>query len=86
MNIGNITSNGMNLDINGTQMKCEIYEKEIERLNNIIDELEKYVNSKIIYLKDSNELDEDTILYCLHKRDVYKEILDKLKELKENKK
>lgn len=44
MNIGNITSNGMNLTENGRFMQIELYEKEIKRLNNIITKL-KLCNS-----------------------------------------
>ena len=53
--------------------------EEIYRLNNIIDELEKYLNQEIIEWQDASDLwtkaqvQEDRI------------VLDKLKELKENK-
>ena len=47
----------------------EEYKKEIDRLNNIINELEKWIESKI-----------DTVKY-----NSFDEVLDKLKELKENK-
>lgn len=37
MHVENITSNAMSLDRNGQSMLIQVYEKEIERLNNIID-------------------------------------------------
>lgn len=37
MYVENITSNAMSLDRNGQSMLIQVYEKEIERLNNIID-------------------------------------------------
>lgn len=56
---------------------CEEKDKEIERLNNIIDELEKYLEQEIIVFQD--EYDEFT------KAQVQEDkiILEKLKELKE---
>ena len=36
MNVENITSNAMSLDRNGQLMLIQVYEKEIDRLNNII--------------------------------------------------
>ena len=57
-------------------------DKEIERLNNIIDELENWClswkeNDKYCYLSSN---DKDKCRY-----DIWKEVLDKLKELKEGK-
>lgn len=37
MHVENITSNAMSLDRNGQSMLIQVYEKEIERLNNMID-------------------------------------------------
>ena len=79
MNIGNITSNNMNLTENGRFMQIEIYEKEIERLNNIINELEEWClswkeNDKYCYLASN---DKDKCRY-----DIWEEVLDKLQELK----
>ena len=37
MYVENITSNAMSLDRNGQSMLIQVYEKEIDRLNNIID-------------------------------------------------
>ena len=37
MHVENITSNAMSLDRNGQSMLIQVYEKEIDRLNNIID-------------------------------------------------
>ena len=52
--------------------------KELNRLNNIIDELENYLNSKIITIIDPKIIRDERV-------DVLYEVLDKLKELKENK-
>lgn len=57
-------------------------EDEIDRLNNIINELEKWClswkeNDKYCYLASN---DKDKCRY-----DIWEEVLDKLKELKENK-
>ena len=45
MHIENITSNGMSLDRNGQSMLIQVYEKEINRLNNIINEAIGFTNS-----------------------------------------
>ena len=37
MYVENITSNAMSLDRNGQSMLIQVYEKEIDRANNIID-------------------------------------------------
>ena len=47
MNIGNITSNNMNLTENGRFMQIELYEKEIKRLQNII----KDIKSQLEYIE-----------------------------------
>lgn len=76
MNIENITSDKMGLSINGMQMQIEVYEKEIQRLNNIINELEKWLKEK-------------QALYGINQQGfswgVAGDCLDKLKELKERK-
>ena len=60
--------------------------KENKKLTNNWNELEEYIRNKFLYYSDNTrELDEDTILYCLHKKDVYREVLDKMKEIKEGK-
>ncbi len=46
--------------------------KEIDKLNNVINELEKWLNNQ-------------TIISLKYETGYYKEVLDKLKELKENK-
>ena len=56
-------------------MLIQVYEKEIDRLNNIIDGLEKWIK------EDVKEEKPDLYFQVLRKID----ILDKLKELKENK-
>ena len=53
--------------------------EEIDRLNNIINELEKWINKNI---NDINTYFENTPFGV---EDTYKEVLDKLKALKENK-
>jgi len=57
----------------------ELQEKEIDRLNNIINELEKHLNQEILEWKDNND---DWIKAQVQEDKI---ILDKLKELKENK-
>lgn len=52
---------------------------EISRLNNIINELEKYLEENIEYYSD-----DEYGLQLTDKGDYYTRILDKLKELKEN--
>lgn len=46
--------------------------KEIDKLNNVINELEKWLNNQ-------------TMISLKYETGYYKEVLDKLKELKENK-
>ncbi len=74
MNIENLTSDDMTLTYNGLTMQKNIYEQEIERLNNIINELEKWLKEK-------------QILYGINQQGftwgVCGEALDKLQELKE---
>ena len=66
------------------ELTIEEKDKEIEKLNNIINELEKYINKEFYVVGDSPEGSffegYDTCLI-----EMKKEILDKLKELKENK-
>ena len=73
MHVENITSNAMSLDRNGQSMLIQVYEKEIDRLNNIINELEKWIKENNLgEYRTENVVDTD-------------ELLDKLKALKENK-
>ena len=89
MHVENITSNAMSLDRNGQSMLIQVYEKEIERLNNIINELEKDINenikvndgSIICGLSSNSERKE-----CRVENEAYYNILNKLKELKEDNK
>ena len=62
MNIGNITSNNMNLTENARFMQIELYEKEIERLQNIIKEIRYYIVTHKLYnfKYDEEELFEIT--------------------------
>lgn len=71
MHIENISYDKMSLDRNGQSMLIQVYEKEIERLNNIINELEKYL---------FNDLQE------YGGGGYVQEIYDKLKALKEDNK
>lgn len=86
MHVENITSNAMSLDRNGQSMLIQVYEKEIDRLKNIINGLEKYCNEEIIdYDKaiDSKILSEiDRDRYEAEKV-CFLDMLDKLKALKE---
>ena len=75
MHVENITSNAMSLDRNGQSMLIQVYEKEIDRLNNIIEELEKYIGQEW-YCFDNESIEFK----------VARDVLDKLKELKENNK
>lgn len=47
MHVENITSNAMSLDRNGQSMLIQVYEKEINRLNNIINEAKEECKSVI---------------------------------------
>ena len=62
-----------------TKDKIELLLNETERLNNIINELEEYLEKEWLEWKDV----EDSVVK--HEAQAYKNILDKLKELKENK-
>lgn len=76
MHVENITSNAMSLDRNGQSMLIQVYEKEIDRLNNIIDELEKWL---IEHIDEYREMEQDAMFE-------FRLVLDKLKTLKENNK
>lgn len=67
MNIGNITSNNMNLTENGRFMQIEIYEKEIERLNNIIKEVREYINWRLEEHQDMYKYQMEELLEILDK-------------------
>ena len=87
MHVENITSNAMSLDRNGQSMLIQVYEKEIDRLNNIINELEKILKEEVKELYNEENpvlLDETYIKYATERKMAYMYILDKLKELKEN--
>ena len=55
MNIGNITSNNMNLNTSGKDMQIELYEKEIDRLNNIINETRRILGQYAHYSTPTKE-------------------------------
>ena len=76
MYVENITSNAMSLDRNGQSMLIQVYEKEIDRLNNIINELEKYL---IEHIDEYRDMEQDAMFE-------FGLVLDKLKTLKENNK
>ena len=73
MNIDNITSDKMGLSINGMQMQIKVYEKEIERLNNIITNLQNKLNQ----YEDPDDL---TLFYMW----LDEKAKDKMKELEDN--
>lgn len=99
MHVENITSNAMSLDRNGQSMLIQVYEKEIERLNNIIDTMLEFsffkeecpLNFGFGDKKEEKAQDvfyEDD--YCEENcNDIYKKCwlkyFEKLQELKENK-
>lgn len=61
----------------------ELQEKEIERLNNIIDELEKYLNEELKnYTIEIENKNKGKLGYTLPIKGEIKNILDKLNELK----
>ena len=68
------------------ELQKEIHEKdkEIARLNNIIDELEKYLEQEYAIVK-ANSIEEPNNPEWYIKWNERKHILDKLKELKEGK-
>lgn len=78
MHVENITSNAMSLDRNGQSMLIQVYEKEIDRLNNIINGLEKWLNEDEYFNGRKLKKDYITVLVT--------DVLDKLKELKEGNK
>lgn len=75
MHVENITSNAMSLDRNGQSMLIQVYEKEIDRLNNIINELEKWIEEH----KQYQLISERYIVW-------EDKLVNKLKALKENNK
>ena len=99
MHVENITSNAMSLDRNGQSMLIQVYEKEIDRLNNIIDTMLEFsffkeecpLNFGFGDKKEEKAQDvfyEDN--YCEENcNDIYKKCwlkyFEKLQKLKENK-
>ena len=51
MNIDNITSDSMSLTYNGKEMLIKVYEQEIERLYNIINEFEEWLEVNLANLE-----------------------------------
>ena len=96
MHVENITSNAMSLDRNGQSMLIQVYEKEIDRLNNIILNQQKRIDKTIQAIDEIliyNDLSDTTsafgnapreLKFYLSECDTLEEF-DKLKELKENK-
>ena len=58
MYVDNITSNGVTLNSVGKSMQIEVYEKEIERLNNIIKNIDKMFE---YYFMGNLKYDQDTV-------------------------
>lgn len=84
MHIENISYDKMNLDRNGQSMLIQVYEKEIKRLNNIINELEKYTSENIEVLE--NRLNSPFCNFEKVTKEllIFQNYLDKLKELKDS--
>jgi len=94
MHVENITSNAMSLDRNGQSMLIQVYEKEIDRLNNIILNQQKRIDKTIQAIDEIliyNDLSDTTsafgnapreLKFYLSECDTLEEF-DKLKELKE---
>ena len=100
MHVENITSNAMSLDRNGQSMLIQVYEKEINRLNNIIDTMLEFSFFKeecplnFGFGDEKEEKAQDVFYeddYCEENcNDIYKKCwmkyFEKLQELKENNK
>lgn len=100
MHVENITSNAMSLDRNGQSMLIQVYGKEIERLNNIIDTMLEFSFFKeecplnFGFGDEKEEKAQDVFYeddYCEENcNDIYKKCwlkyFEKLQELKENNK
>ena len=82
MYVENITSNAMSLDRNGQLMLIQVYEKEIDRLNNIINGLEEYIKPYLYMLNGIQDRD----IYEQCQLDDFTDIMEKLQALKENNK
>lgn len=76
MHVENITSNAMSLDRNGQSMLIQVYEKEIDRLNNIINRIDNFVDRTIEVIKHQPTGNDEWILERLNG-------IKYLKELKE---
>lgn len=100
MHVENITSNAMSLDRNGQSMLIQVYEKEIDRLNNIIDTMLEFSFFKeecplnFGFGDEKEEKAQDVFYeddYCEENcNDIYKKCwlkyFEKLQELKEDNK
>lgn len=100
MHVENITSNAMSLDRNGQSMLIQVYEKEIDKLNNIIDTMLEFSFFKeecplnFGFGDEKEEKAQDVFYeddYCEKNcNDIYKKCwlkyFEKLQELKENNK
>ena len=99
MYVENITSNAMSLDRNGQSMLIQVYEKEIDKLNNIIDTMLEFSFFKeecplnFGFGDEKEEKAQDVFYeddYCEKNcNDIYKKCwlkyFEKLQKLKENK-
>ena len=99
MHVENITSNAMSLDRNGQSMLIQVYEKEIDKLNNIIDTMLEFSFFKeecplnFGFGEEKEEKAQDVFYeddYCEKNcNDIYKKCwlkyFEKLQKLKENK-
>ena len=75
MNIGNITSDNFNLDGNGKDMKIEVYEQLIEKLQQENKQLKDNWNKLKEYINQANE--------DLHWTNNYDDILYVMQELEQ---
>jgi hypothetical protein len=82
MNIVNITSKGISLDINGQSMQREVYEREIKKLQSNWNSLREFVKENGFYERQDIidaicNPNEDKLIYI-------DDVLDKMNELERN--
>ncbi len=83
MYVDNIVHNGVTLNYEGKAMQIQVYEKEIKRLNSIINELEKDIKDKLKeYNKQKYLKNPAKSKIAEFKEEAFDYMLYKLKELK----
>ena len=82
MNIDNITSDSMVLTNDGKAMLIKVYEEEIERLNNIINELENEKDrlGSLFYERNEENIKMDLEIERLHS--IIKEVREYIEKTK----